>query len=472
MRRGVTAALVAAGLVGLAACKDLTVPNYNSPTPGSVGADPSALQLAVTGILVQDRADYELFVSDAGIFGRESYDYFPTDARSHTHYVAQNPIDPAGFASGGWAGRYRNLRNIFNFLGAVDASGAINDQEKAAARGFAKTFQALTLYYLVTTRHDLGIVVEVTGDPKVAQPFVSRDAAWDYLVAKSDEAAADLAAAGGEDFPFSLPAGFSLEGDFSTPATFLEFNRALHARYEVVRASLDNPACGAGGATCYQRALDALDESFISLSASALNEGVYHIYSLESGDIVNNLNADAYPDYLAHPSIETDVNTADARYVAKIRPLDAPRGPSGGAVNGIQTDIGFQIYPDLTSPTPIIRNEELILLRAEARWFTGDKVGAIADLLWIAQNSGGVAGLSTALTVASTDEQFIDELLYQRRLSLLWEGHRWADYRRFGRLADLPLDLPGHWVAPQQPIPKAECDYRANLDAALQCPAQ
>lgn len=471
MRRGAIAAIVAAAGLLATACQDLTVPNYNSPTPGTIANDPSAIQFATTGILVQDRSDYELFISDAGIFGRESFDYFPTDARSHVHYVAQNPLDPAGFASGGWNGRYRNLRNIHNFISAVDASAVLSDQQKAAARGFAKTFAALTYYYLVTTRHDLGIPVEIKDDPKETAPFVSRDSAWNYLAALNEEAGAELEAAGGVAFPFSLPAGFSLDGDFTSPAAFLKVNRGLQARYDAVRASLGNPACGPNGATCYQNAIIALNESYLSLSASELYAGPYHIYSLESGDAVNNLNADAYPDYLAHPSILTDAPADDERIVAKIRTLDSPRGPSGGAANGIQTTIGFQMYPAITSPTPIVRNEELILLRAEARWFTGDKLGAISDLTWIANNSGGKA-LSTTLTVASTDDEFITELLYQRRLSLLWEGFRWADVRRFGKLNTLPLDLPSHFLQMQQPIPKAECDFRAGLSAELHCPAQ
>jgi hypothetical protein len=35
---------------------------------------------------------------------------------------------------------------------------------------------------------------------------------------------------------------------------------------------------------------------------------------------------------------------------------------------------------DLGTPIPLLENEELILLQAEARWFTGDKAGADADI--------------------------------------------------------------------------------------------
>ncbi|MEO7503342.1 MAG: RagB/SusD family nutrient uptake outer membrane protein [Gemmatimonadaceae bacterium] len=54
----------------------------------------------------------------------------------------------------------------------------------------------------------------------------------------------------------------------------------------------------------------------------------------------------------------------------------------------------------------------------------------------------------------------LDALLYERRYSLLFEGQRWNDYRRFKRLNQLPLDRPTHFVARVMPIPQAECDAR------------
>src|SRR2546430_3081803 len=71
------------------ACHDwLTVPPLNDPTPGDVGKNPLAgLQLTAKGILFQNRATYAGYISDVGIFGRESYNYFTTDGRTHSHYV-------------------------------------------------------------------------------------------------------------------------------------------------------------------------------------------------------------------------------------------------------------------------------------------------------------------------------------------------------------------------------------------------
>jgi hypothetical protein len=59
---------------------------------------------------------------------------------------------------------------------------------------------------------------------------------------------------------------------------------------------------------------------------------------------------------------------------------------------------------------------------------------------------------------------FEDELLEQRRFSLLFEGgHRWIDMRRFGRLEELRQEDPadaGFKVHAAFPIPVAEMDAR------------
>ena len=112
-------------------------------------------------------------------------------------------------------------------------------------------------------------------------------------------------------------------------------------------------------------------------------------------------------------------------------------------------------------------SEQMLVYEYKAGIYTNqlqdyDKANAIADINFIRANSGGLA--ASGLTVLSTDAQFIDELLLQRRYSLLWEGHRWIDVRRFGRLLTLPKDLPSHFIHEQQPIPQAECLFRAPLE--------
>ena len=74
--------------------------------------------------------------------------------------------------------------------------------------------------------------------------------------------------------------------------------------------------------------------------------------------------------------------------------------------------------------------------------------------------------------------QFVDELLLQRTLSLFQEGHRFPDYRRFGRLAQLGTlaqDVAATFsVAPYSVLPALECDARTRAGnpggIPLSCP--
>ena len=125
---------------------------------------------------------------------------------------------------------------------------------------------------------------------------------------------------------------------------------------------------------------------------------------------------------------------------------------------GETADHGFILYPNTDSPVPIIRNEELILLRAEANIGLGNIAEAKKDIDFIRVNSGGLAK-STGLNPGN----ILDELLKQKRYSLLFEGgHRWIDARRYGKLGTLPIDQPGQRVQTAFPIPQAEVNARGG----------
>ena len=85
--------------------------------------------------------------------------------------------------------------------------------------GFAKTLRGLDMFYvLLTTRDTIGIPVEIDADPTAAPaPFVTRDAAFQFIEGLLDQARTELQA-GGTAFSFTLHAGYA---GFDTPATFL-----------------------------------------------------------------------------------------------------------------------------------------------------------------------------------------------------------------------------------------------------------
>ncbi len=465
------AALGAALSLGACSADQLNITNPNTPTVAAAAADPQALQLQATGLLRQLRGARGGFMSSTGIFGRESYNYTPQEGRNTSGFLigisGQNRLDPAGFAVGNWAAQYGNLRDIFNLKNAATASSSLSAEQKSAVQGFAKTLEGLELLYVISTRDTLGAVVEIKQNASDLAAFVSRDSTYKYILATLDDGAANLAA-GGSAFPFTIHAGFA---GFNTPSTFRLFNRAIAARAAAYYAT------SGGGAAAWQRALTALTASFLNTAATTraqLDVGPMHVYSAATGDANNPLNVVTATDIYAHGSFQTDAQNKasgqpDDRYTTKIGARPTRNAPQG---LGIPSSLGFNIYPALTSSIPIIRNEELILLRAEALLATADKAGAIALINQIRVNSGGLA--PSTLTAASSDADVLTEILYNKRYSLMLEGHRWIDMRRYGRLNQLPLDITTgvnvHFVARVMPIPQAECLVRVNKPAPIAGP--
>lgn len=461
---------LAAGALALAGCGDrLDVPNFQSPTVSSITSDPiAAIPVLATGVLRDDRGQMTGYVLGLGILGREAYNYTPTEGRNTSGFLTSDVNNGTSFGGGSnWAGPYFTVRDAFNTLNVVDASGSIfTDAQKSAMKGIMHTEVALSLLYLIDSRDKLGIPVEVYADPTKLAPFVSRDSAFNYIISTLNSAQTELAA-GGATFPFTLHAGFT---GFTTPATYNKFNRALAARVNAYRASLGLSGCGAArSAACYQAVLTNLKDSFLD-PAGALNLGVFNVYSAAANDVANGLSNQATTAIVAHAKADSGIKlradgTNDLRFTTKVIKLSAPKAPPS-TVQAVASNFDYSIYALRTDPIAIIRNEELILLRAEAEYYTGDQTNALADINLIRTKSGGLAPRGAF----ANETDFVDELLYNRRLSLLFEGHRWVDMRRFGRLNQLTVDVPSHVVVNNLPLPQAECLERASADASLKGP--
>jgi hypothetical protein len=479
MRKFLGAAALAVVAVS---CKqsDIDITNPNSALAGAVASEPTALQLLATGLLVDQRGTRQALITNAGTLGREMYTYTPNEGRNTTNYLVGivvggvQKLDPAGFANGSWGGNYGTLRDIFNFKNTITASLALSTAQKSAALGFAETLEAQMLLEVLQTRDSLGLIVEIKDNPFELLPFVTRDSGYKYVLNTLDDAATKLAA-GGTAFPFSLSPGYAASvagANFSTPTGFAQFNRAIKAR------AAANYATAGGGSAAWQAALTALSASFLNASATtraAFDVGPYETYGA-SPDTPNGLTQATNTTLYAHMSFQADAQlkadgTPDNRYLAKIRTgLPARQGPvTGDGPTSALSTLGFSIWPSLASPIPIIRNEELILLRAEAKLATGDKAGAIADLNQVRQNSGGLP--ASTLTPASSDDAVITGILYEKRYSLMMEGHRWIDARRYNKLSSIPLDVTSgpnkNFVAKVMPVPQAECLNRLVLGGAF-----
>src|SRR5919201_2974459 len=197
-------------LTALACSSDrLQVPDYNDPTPEGVNNDPTGLQLLAAGVLVRERISLNnSLIRDVGMFGRESYYYFPTDARFVSHFfIGQTSggvrsLDPTGFASGQFFGWFQNMRNEVSLIDVTEAS-ARPATEKASVRGFANTFRALDIWYVLLTRDTIGMSVDIPADPTKPAVWVTRDSALKFAEMMIDSANADLGRAG-TAFPFNM----------------------------------------------------------------------------------------------------------------------------------------------------------------------------------------------------------------------------------------------------------------------------
>jgi starch-binding outer membrane protein, SusD/RagB family len=448
------AALVAAA-AAFAACQEVTVPNLNNPSVESLTQNPSigTINTATIGLLMNYRDRVGTEASAMGILGKESYNLDQAEPRNVLGFL-QGPIEPGGFVQDlSWTAGYRNVVQAAMILEAVDkipetpqpTTASYTAQQKEGIRGFAKTIMAMELLLQVRIRDQVGIVVDVSPDP--AAPLgavVSKGDALTRIAALLDEAKTHLQN-GGTAFAFTLHSGFA---GFNTPATFLQFNRGIKARTEVYRQQ-------------WTAALTALTESFIDVSSgspAALARGPSHVYSTTSGDILNPLFDPTPTRLYVHPSILNGAQLrADGQPDLRLTQKTAP-GQSRVVVT-VQGTHKFLMYPSNTSPVPILKNEELILLRAEARYQSGDVNGALQDINFIRVNSGGLA----PLTGFADANAFVDELLYNRTYSLLFEGgHRWVDYRRYGRLAQLPKINTGinEKTFPYVMFPVDECNQR------------
>jgi len=450
--------LLALALLG--ACDDPVVPNFNDPTLPAV-PNAAELQGQVSGLVSGDREQHAFQILVMETMGRDAYRIDVADPRYLD--MPLGSFDPGAFlVDFTWNVRYRTIRSAQFLIQGVDASEAFTDEQKAAARGVARTFQANQYIALIESRDTLGLPISL-GIADTLAPIRCQPVVLEYISALLDSAAADLAAAGGA-FPFELPGGFD---GFNTPATFLQFNRALAAKVLTYRGFEDYRRSSTVDADALNAALALLEpgQSFINLNLSstdsaALHRGVYHVFSTASGDL-QNTNFDNSV-HRANPKVLPDLEPGDRR-AAKIVEIDTLA--KSNAAGTVQSDLLFMIVQGPTAPLPIINNVELILTQAEVLWGL-NRDGEALDLVNLVRQVDGGLGPKGAF---ADRLDLLREILRQKRLSLLWEsGARFVDFRMLGLIPELGTEQIRPGEEPEViPFPQAEIDARGgNLTCA------
>jgi hypothetical protein len=429
-----------------------TVRNVDSPSLDAVqsGATEAQLQNLVTGLESRHRS-YTDDASDLtqmfGSFGREVYAAYQSDPRFIEAWLGFDGTtpDPEFFAdAAAYDEPYEAIKQANTLIAAVNDTEAVDDTERAGYIGYAQTIQGFQ--YLIPLQGQYrnpdrngSIRIDVS-DPLNPGPFVPYDDALADIRQLLDDAHETLGQAG-SSFDFTLTSGW---GDFGTPAGVRQVNRAIAARAALY-------------AEDWQGALDALDGSFLNLESgeASMNVGAYHSFGAppdEFNPLFYPRNANTSQILMVHPSMVADALDGDLRAERKFFRRDDPIvNPDLGNIELFYQD---NRYDTQTDPVPFIRNEELILIYAEANAQL-EQSGPAVDAIDLIRETWGLAPYDGA----TTTEALIDEILFQRRYSLWAEGgHRWIDARRYDRLDEIPTDLDGGQVFTRLVRPLSEID--------------
>lgn len=426
--------LLSIAIVGFSSCEVDEILNPNSPTVESFedGATLADLQLLGNGLEAVIREDMQFHFWTTNILGREYYDLRGTDPRYTSELLGQNggSLDNAGFlTTRSYFARYRSVRNANLLKTAVtNTSASLTPSQSDALLGFANTIIGYELMLEANRQFENGIRIDVE-DVNNLGPFSNGyQDALDQIAAILDEGFGQLDGSA-EDLIFNL-AGYSTIPVSDTEA-LAQFNRGLRARLAIYQN--DNAA-----------ALSALNGSFMDMNAD-LDMGAYYIFGGATGnDLINPLfYVPGVDNYMADPSFRADANPNDNR-------LSKVTASAEISLDGISGSDMVTLYPSNSSPASMLRNEELILIAAEAN--IGSNNNMAVQYLNVVRNAAGIGDYSGGMDDAS----LVDELLTQRRYSLFGEGHRWIDLRRYNRLEELPLNREGDQVHVQFPRPDNE----------------
>jgi len=436
----------------LLSCNPLDLDQIDDPNNPSVSsvtnnASKEQIQFLLTGLESRHRG-YVTNISQAwNTFGRETWYLNASDPRFQTDWLGQAGRVPDrsyfGFGNtggGSWAAPYQAIKQADVLVTSAENASVLTDTERRAVSGFAKMIQGFQFMIPANFVYQNGIRIDVK-DPLNPGPFVGYEAAMDHVKSLLDQADQELSTAGTGNFPFKLTPGFN---GFNTVQGIRQVNKAITARANAYRKD-------------WQGVLTALDGSFINLTGN-LSAGPSHPYN-GPPDAFNPLyyvpNAAINTIVVVHPSVLDDATPGDLRVAQKFLQRTTPVTITTDATPLVGTHQDAR-WASNTTPLPYIKNEELILLKAEAHANLNQTAQAV-EAINIIRNAAGIGVYSGSTAQAA----LIDEILYQRRYSLWAEpwGHRWIDARRYNKLNEIPTSYDRGTIFAQFPHPQAELSW-------------
>ena len=421
---------------------DDSIVDPNSVPVDVVLASPSKAQIIqlCKGLESTMRNGYPDFLQNTGTIGREIISSRATENRYYTELLGTNVAqyggataganDPAGIFNSYYIAFSATRRRAELLVLTANNATTITAGEKKAVEGFARTIQAYVTLNLLNIQGKNGIretFSDLSSPGDLLKPGKFGTYASGLVLVKkyADDGLAALNV-GGTVVPFKAASGFDITSASTNPLTninvFKEFNRAVAARI----AMYQNDWAGV---------LLNLNSSFLNLTGS-LTAGPQYIWSTAPNDFSNTIfvtpNNNGQP-YVVFNETIANVEAGDTRFTgttAKVQPRTSVR--SSGVFTSTHE---VRMFASNVSPSNIIKNEELILMFAEAK-AEQNNAATLAEAVTAINRIRTSYGLAV-YTGAINKDALITEVLRQRRFSLFFEGHRWFDMRRRGLLSQI-----------------------------------
>jgi hypothetical protein len=475
-------------VVVAAGCQDQNVPYLTAPT--TIPNTPTGIQNSVTGLFSATRIDLGGYVVLMAGFSRDGANFTNTEPRFITYNT--------GFAAmtntwtDVWSNQYTDIAQARQIIATLPSvKPAYSAAQTASLTGIVQTMEAYN-YMLVAEVYDtLGAAVQ-EGGAGVPPALCNKDV-WAYIVSLLDSANAQLNVAGATAPPVILPTGFGAvslaSGPSKTVGTFAAFNRALAAKaglelaYAIARGPGGNSPTPTSPGVPNAAQLVALARADSADTMSALynptilapnptggwvNDGftVLEDFSSSSGDRVNPVQALNASFWVLKGLTKAQDTVNDLRFKAKFV-HDTTQIQTSYSAIGDQYHYGMYASP--ASPMPLVRNEELTLVRAQIELGLGN-YGTAATLINDVRTK--VGGLAAAPINTGDYVSVRDALLHEQQISTAIEpsGDRTIAIRMYGLAAAVDTT----WGATDQhttiaPIPFTETSGRGGSWAPT-CP--
>ena len=354
---------------------------------------PTGIQNVVTGLFFAARLDVDNFISSRRVRSGATRAISPTPSPAggspRGSRSRRSRSTTSFWSQWEWDQEYNNVKLANNIVASIpNISPAYPKRcRRRPSPGVVRDDESPAVHDDRRDARYAGRVISYSAGASTPQPIYCNRDVWRYIVALLDSANADLNAAGAIPLPVVLPSGFGAVGLSAAPSTapgaFAAFNRALAGKaglqlaYAIARQAGAGPTASTSGtpdATALARADSAIKASAL-FNPSAITTpaaggfstsdayGVYHVFSGQSGDLTNTVNGEGGTfDVLW--DLVADVDTVnDLRWKAKFaangntvqQPTFAP----------VASPYVYAYYPSVSTPIPIVRNEELTLVDAQ-----------------------------------------------------------------------------------------------------------